>query len=147
MSSNLVDDIVRFVENMTVKTCTTPFRVFDLMKKHFSNFSAELSDLTEEEGNGQDETVVETDTPTEPADASDEHPDDATHAPAEPPGDEPEVSPASFRPDLHEERLLHSLVLREVLGKPLSLRKKDDRSLPEDLPEMKLWRSRGDREK
>ena len=139
MPTNLVDDVVRFVENMTVKTCTTPFRVFDLMKKHFSNFSAELSDLKDDGVPNQDEIVADTIEETKPNDAADTPPADSAPSREEPPREEP--SPASFRPDLHEERLLHSLVLREVLGKPWALRNKEERSFPEDLPEMKLWRS------
>lgn len=146
MPSNLVDDVVKFVEDMTVKTCTKPFRVFNLLKKHFSNFSAELSEMPEDEPADADETPAETGTAPEHPLATDESQEKAGPAEEVQTPEEPEAPPApSFRPDLHEERLFHSLVLREVLGKPLSLRNKNERSLPEDLPEMRLWRS-GDRE-
>lgn len=104
MESDLVDDIVDFVEKVVEQTSESPSDMYGLVKKHVVNFNAELDRMRK--GIPEETKEAEPDIEKPPEDSH------AETARMKEPG-----------PELTGNNLLDSLILKEVLAPPLAMRK------------------------
>ncbi len=111
MESDIVDDVVVFVEKLVQQTNASPSSMYGLVKKHVAGFSADLDKLQEgrleDTEDGESDAAEQSEKPPEPSHAQTAH------------------ATGSGVPEFTGNNLLDSLILKEILNPPVSMRKKD----------------------